>query len=71
MLPLGVPQTIVSGALDPIVPAPFGRAYAAAASAARDRVVEITIPQASHFELIDPRSDAFGTVRSAIGPSRR
>ncbi len=66
MLPAGVPQTIISGALDPIVPAIFGRDYAVAASAAGDRVKEITIEGAGHFELIDPQSNAFESIRSAI-----
>jgi acetyl esterase/lipase len=66
MLPIGVPQAIISGALDPIVPAAFGRAYAAKASAAGDPVQEITLSDAGHFELIDPESHAFETVRSAI-----
>lgn len=66
MLPLGVPQTIVSGALDPIVPAPFGRAYAAKAKAAGDPVQEITLADAGHFELIDPQSSAFERIRSII-----
>ena len=66
MLPLGVPQTIVSGALDPIVPAPFGRAYAAKAKAAGDPVQEITLAGAGHFELIDPQSRAFEQIRSII-----
>ncbi len=66
MLPLGVPQTIVSGALDPIVPAPFGRAYAAKAKAAGDPVNEITFADAGHFELIDPQSSAFEQIRSII-----
>jgi len=66
MLPLGVPQLVVSGTLDPIVPAAFGRAYAAKAAAAGDPVQEITIDDASHFELIDPRSNAFEKIRSLI-----
>lgn len=66
MLPLGVPQTIVSGALDPIVPSPFGRAYAAKAKAAGDPVQEITLAGAGHFELIDPQSSAFEQIRSII-----
>lgn len=66
LLPLGVPQTIVSGALDPIVPAAFGNAYAGKAIAAGDRVKQITIAGAGHFELIDPKSEAFKTVRAAI-----
>jgi len=66
MLPIGVPQAIVSGALDPIVPAAFGRAYAAKATAAGDPVQEITISDAGHFELIDPKSSAFEEIRSII-----
>ncbi len=66
LLPIGVPQTIISGALDPIVPAPFGHAYALRASAAGDQVREITIDDASHFELIDPQSGAFEKIRSII-----
>jgi acetyl esterase/lipase len=66
MLPIGVPQEIISGALDPIVPAAFGRAYAAKAKAAGDAVEEVTIPDASHFELIDPESSAFAQIRSIV-----
>lgn len=66
LLPIGVPQAIVSGTLDPIVPAPFGQAYAAMANAAGDRVQEITIANASHFDLIDPQSPVFEKIRSLI-----
>ncbi len=66
LLPLGVPQAIVSGARDPIVPPAFGKAYAARAAAAGDRVEEVTLPDAAHFELIDPQSPAFATVRALI-----
>jgi acetyl esterase/lipase len=66
MLPLGVPQAIISGALDPIVPAAFGRAYAAKATAAGDRVQEIDIGDAGHFELIDPETSSFAQIRSII-----
>jgi acetyl esterase/lipase len=65
LLPIGVPQAVISGALDPIVPAAFGRAYAAKAKAAGDSVQEITIPDAGHFELIDPESSAFAEIRSS------
>jgi acetyl esterase/lipase len=66
LLPIGVPQVIMSGALDPIVPAVFGNAYAAQAAAAGDRVQNIVIPDASHFELIDPQSSTFEKIRSMI-----
>ena len=66
MLPLRVPQIVISGAADPVVPAPFGRYYSQLAAAAGDKVEEITLPNAGHFELIDPQSAAFEQVRSAI-----
>jgi len=66
LLPIGVPQAVVSGALDPIVPAAFGHAYAAKAIAAGDPVQEFTMKEAGHFELIDPQSSAFATIRSVI-----
>jgi acetyl esterase/lipase len=66
LLPLGVPQAIISGTLDPIVPAALGCHYAAQAAAAGDAVQEITISGAGHFELIDPHSAVFEKVRSII-----
>ena len=66
LLPIGVPTTVVSGALDPIVPPRFGRDYAAAAAGRGDRVGERTIPGAGHFELIDPTSPAWAEVRRAV-----
>jgi acetyl esterase/lipase len=66
LLPIGVKQVIVSGALDPIVPALFGRAYAAKARAAGDSAQTVEIPNSGHFELIDPRSAAWKTIAPAI-----
>ena len=59
LLPLGVPQLIVSGSEDGIVPAEFGRLYAATARAAGDRATAVTLPGADHFALIDPASAAW------------
>ena len=66
MLPLGVPQIVISGAYDSIVPPAFGRYYSQMAATAGDKVEEITIPNAGHFELIDPKGPAFEQVRAAI-----
>lgn len=63
LLPLGVPQAVVSGALDKIVPSRFGEAYGAAAKTAGDRVEIIDFPGAGHFELIDPSSEAWKRLR--------
>ena len=64
LLPLRVPQAIVSGQSDPIVPPSFGHAYAAKARAAGDRAHEVVIPSAGHFELIDPESAGLGPGRA-------
>lgn len=66
LLPLGVPQLIVSGADDGIVPPDFGREYAKAAQAAGDAAVELTLPDADHFALIDPASAAWRAVRARL-----
>jgi len=66
LLPIGVPQIVTSGSRDGIVPAEFGRTYAAAAKAAGDRVEEITIPGADHFALIDPRSAVWRALRPKL-----
>ncbi len=66
LLPLGVPQHLINGARDPIVPAAFGRAYSAAARAASDEAILTIIPDAGHFELIAPSSPAWQQVRKAI-----
>lgn len=66
LLPVGVRQIVISGALDKIVPPAFGKSYAAAAAARGDGVKEITVEGAGHFELIDPTSDAWQTIRAEI-----
>jgi len=66
LVPIGIAQAVVSGALDPIVPAKFGLDYAMAAAGAGDHVRELTIENAGHFELIDPTSDAWARIRTEI-----
>ena len=66
MVPIGVPQAIVSGDLDPIVPTRFGHGYAAKARVAGDAVQVIDIPDAGHFELIDPTTPAWRRIEPVI-----
>ena len=66
MLPLGIEQVVVSGELDPIVPAQYGRAYAAYADQEGDTVTEISIDEAGHFELIDPTAPAWAVILQQI-----
>ena len=69
LLPIGSAQTVVSGALDLIVPPVFGADYAAKARKAGDKAGDITIPNAGHFDLIDPLSDAWKRVEPLIDQS--
>ncbi len=66
MLPLGIAQVIVSGTLDPIVPAPLARSYAAKAKNAGDKVEVVEFNDAGHFELIDPQSAAWAKIKPII-----
>jgi acetyl esterase/lipase len=66
LVPLGVPQAVISGELDPIVPPKFGWDYAMAAAGSGDEVRQLTIVGAGHFELIDPTSAAWANVRLEI-----
>jgi acetyl esterase/lipase len=62
LLPTERGQMVISGELDPIVPPKFGEAYGSAAIKSGDPVQVMTIPGAGHFELIDPRSEAWTTL---------
>ncbi|HEX4294197.1 MAG TPA: alpha/beta hydrolase [Rhizomicrobium sp.] len=66
LLPAGVPETILSGGSDGIVPPPFGHDYAKKAKAAGDPVRDIDIPGAGHFDMIDPLSPAWPAIAAAI-----
>jgi acetyl esterase/lipase len=66
LLPLGDRQTVISGALDPIVPARFGEDYAAAAAASGDRAHSVVLEGAGHFELIDPTSAIWPRIVDAF-----
>ena len=64
LLPLGVPQLLVHGEEDSVVPVSIARGYAAAARALGDRVDLVTLPGVGHFEHLDPASEAWRTVVS-------
>jgi acetyl esterase/lipase len=59
-------QVVISGALDPIVPSRFGKAYADAALGAGARVRAVDLAGAGHFELIDPTSAAWPQVKAEL-----
>lgn len=66
MLPFGIPQILVVGALDPIVPLEQASLFQEAARREGDRVEIRTVEGVGHFELVDSSHSAFDTVRSAV-----
>jgi acetyl esterase/lipase len=66
LLPLGVPQRLVHGSLDDIVPLHQSRRFAEAAKAKGDVAEMVICLHAGHFELIAPSSSAWPAVRDAI-----
>lgn len=62
LLPLGVPQLLVHGGRDDIVPPAQSRAYAEAAAAAGDDVELIELPDADHSDVIEPEHAAWAQV---------
>jgi acetyl esterase/lipase len=65
-LPLGIPQRLVCGGRDTIVPFDQAREYEAAARARGDDVAVTVVEGAGHFELVNPASAAWPAVRDAI-----
>ncbi|QNE33346.1 alpha/beta hydrolase [Sphingomonas sp. NBWT7] len=66
LLPLGVPQTLVNGREDRIIPYRMATDYVARATAAGDRVELVTIPATGHVELVTPDSAAWQDTRRRI-----
>jgi len=66
LLPLGVPQRLVCGSADDLVPKEQSSRYADAALRAGDAVELGIVEGAGHYELVDPASDAWPAVRRAV-----
>jgi acetyl esterase/lipase len=66
LAPIGVPQMLVHGTADSIVPYSMSQAYSSAAHAAGDSVESVTIDGAEHLDLWSPASAAFEPVVEAI-----
>jgi dipeptidyl aminopeptidase/acylaminoacyl peptidase len=64
-VPLRVPTVLVHGLRDTVVPPEFASRYAAAARAAGDDV-RLHLPDADHFEVIDPQCPVWPVVRGAF-----
>ncbi len=66
MVPLGIPQILISGAHDLPRRLEAADAYAAVAREAGDDVELIMAEESGHFEMIDPRSTTWPIVREAV-----
>jgi acetyl esterase/lipase len=66
LLPLGVPQVLIAGARDSIVPPEHARRYVDAARRAGDQIELRLIDHAGHFELVTPSDPAWDEVRTII-----
>jgi acetyl esterase/lipase len=66
LLPLGVPQRLIHGAQDKIVPVELGREYEKAAKGKGEDVRLTVVDGAGHFELIAPHSSAWAAVSAAL-----
>jgi acetyl esterase/lipase len=66
MLPLRIPQTLIWGEYDDIVPQPLAQQYVTLATKAGDKVQLIVVPAVGHFETPSPFSSAWPTVEKAI-----
>lgn len=66
LLPLGVPQRLVHGALDAIVPLEQSRRHAERARARGDDAQVWVVEGAGHFDLVAPFAPAWARVEAAV-----
>ena len=65
-LPLGITQRLIHGTADANVPYDISTNYVSAAKARGDKAELVTLEDAHHFELIDPRTKEFETVKRTV-----
>ncbi len=65
-LPLGIPQVLIHGQNDDIVPIDLARAYFTAASHSGDQVHFHALPSTGHFGVIDPLTSAWPVVEAGV-----
>ena len=66
LLPLGVPQDLVNGREDRIIPFRMAVSYVAAATAAGDKATLHEVANTGHVELVVPESAAWATTKRLI-----
>jgi pimeloyl-ACP methyl ester carboxylesterase len=62
LLPIGIPQVLVHGLADTVVPPEMSERYQRAGAAAGDTVVYVPVPSTDHRQVIDPRSAAWAVA---------
>ncbi|MCC2978689.1 alpha/beta hydrolase family protein [Sphingomonas sp. IC4-52] len=66
LFPLGMPQTLVNGREDRIIPYRMATDYVERARAAGDEVDLVTVPATGHVELVTPGTDAWLRTKQLI-----
>jgi acetyl esterase/lipase len=66
LVPLRLPQLVIHGGDDEIVPVAQSRAYVEAALMVGDHADLVELPGADHFDLIDPQHEAWKVVVEAL-----
>jgi acetyl esterase/lipase len=66
LAPLGVPQLLINGQEDRIIPASYAEGYAARMRRAGDKVDVRMVEGTGHVELIAPESAAWGAAAAAV-----
>jgi len=70
LLPLNLPQLILHGTADDVVPIEIARDYARAARAAGDTVDLLELPGGGHMDSLDPASPAHTALRGWLAVRR-
>lgn len=68
LLPIGVPQLLLTGEDDYAVPPAHGEAYAALAATKGEEATHHVIPRASHFEIVAPWTEPWKQAWGLILP---
>lgn len=66
LLPFNVPQTLIQGTEDDQIPPDLPSRWAALAHRAGDTATVNLLPNATHFDIVDPESAAWPSVRRAF-----
>ncbi|GGE94095.1 alpha/beta hydrolase family protein [Hymenobacter cavernae] len=66
LLPLRVPQRLIQGNQDPIVPVSQAQDFATLAQAKGDDARVVLLPNAGHFDLVYPPSPVWPTIEKAV-----